>query len=95
MKPVIYTDKNGYIRRSLVRDTDDESDGEFGIPYGPPDVRQIDWEALSKEIHNTLASSGLFTWQDVQQSSVGITAATSILKRELIRLYREDAKGNQ
>lgn len=95
MKPVIYTDKNGYIRRSLVRDSDDESDGEFGIPFGPPDIRQIDLEALAKEINNTLASAGLFTWKDLQESSVGITAATSILKRDLIRLYREEAsKGN-
>ena len=93
MKPVIYTDKNGYIRRSLVRDNDDESDGDIGIPCGPPDIRQLDWERMLKDMHNSLASAGLFTWKDVQESRVGITAATSILKRELIQLYREEAKG--
>ena len=93
MKPVIYTDKNGYIRRSLVRDNDDESDGDIGIPCGPPDIRQLDWESILKEMHNSLASAGLFTWKDAQESRVGVTAATSILKREIIQLYREDAKG--
>jgi hypothetical protein len=93
MKPVIYTDKDGYMRRSLVRDNDDESDGEFGIPYGPPDIRQLDWESMMKEMNNSLVSAGIFTWRDAQQSSVGVLAATSILKREIIRLYREAEKG--
>ena len=90
MKPVIYTDKNGYKRRSLVRDNDDESDGELGIPYGPPDIRQLDWDRMLKDMHNALASAGLFNWKDAQESRVGISAATSVLKRELIQLYREE-----
>lgn len=90
-KPVIYTDKNGFKRRSLVKDTDDESDGEYGIPHGPPDVRQLDWDRIMREINNNLVSAGLFTWQDMQRSRVGIDVATSILKRELIALYREEA----
>lgn len=91
-KPVIYTDKNGFQRRSLVKDTDGESDGEYGIPHGPPDVRQLDWDRIIREINNNLVSAGLFTWNDVQDSQVGITIATSILKRELISLYRETAR---
>lgn len=91
-KPVIYTDKNGFKRRSLVKDTDGESDGEYGIPHGPPDVRLLDWDRIMRDINNNLVSAGLFTWKDLQDSRVGIAVATSILKRELINLYREEAR---
>ena len=95
MKPVTYSTKEGVLRRALVRDEDDESAGEYGIPIGPPDLRQLDWDSLIKDMANALASAGLWTWQDVQQHSVGVVVATNVLKRALIDLYRQDVRNKQ
>lgn len=90
MKPVIYRDNEGYIRRSLIKDTDDESDAAIGMPAGPPDLRQLDWTEVRKEMNNALAKSGAFSWDDVQGSGLGIQAALAVMKRYLIALYREE-----
>ena len=90
MKTITYSTKEGVLRRALVPDNVDESAGEYGIPIGPPDLRQLDWDSLIKEMSNALASAGLWTWQDVQQHSVGVVVATNVLKRALIELYRQD-----
>ena len=90
MKPVIYRDKDGFIRRSLIKDEDDESDASLGLPYGPPDLRQLDWNELHKQINNTLAENETFSWDDVQHSQAGVQAALNIFKRALLALYRHE-----
>ena len=91
MKRVKYIDQTGYQRRSLIKDTDTEDDARYGIPAGPPDLRQLDWEVLKREMNNALADHELWTLRELQLSKVGITAATNVLKRALILLYRQDA----
>jgi len=92
MKTVIYEDENGYLRRSLIREEDDENEApHIGIPFGPPDVREIDWGELARKVNNVLVSQGAFTWENAQASGmVGIQAAITLFKRALIDLYRHD-----
>ena len=91
MKYIVYEDKDGFIRRVLVRDTDTESEAEFGIPAGPPDVRALDWNLMMKQVNNLLAENEIFTWDDAQRSSIGIQAALTLFKRNLIGLFKTDA----
>ena len=91
MKRIKYTDQAGYQRRSLVKDTDTEEDARYGIPAGPPDLRQLDWEELKRDMNNALADHEFWTLQDLQRSKIGVTAATNVLKRALVMLYRQDA----
>ena len=91
MKRIQYTDKTGFKRRSLVKDTDSEDDAQYGIPAGPPDLRQLDWEVLKREMNNALADQELWTLQDLQRSTTGVTVATNVIKRALILMYRQDA----
>jgi hypothetical protein len=72
MKHIIYVDKSGFKRRSLVKDADTEENAQYGIPAGPPDLRQLDMAQLVRDVK----------------------AATNVVKRALINLYRTDA-GNQ
>jgi hypothetical protein len=92
MKYITYMDSKEWLRRSLVKDTDTEQEASLGVgvPAGPPDIRQMDWEGIMREMNNALANAGLFTWLDVQQSQVGLTVATNVLKRALIALYRQE-----
>lgn len=89
MKYVMYKDGRGYIKRSLVKDDDDESMGKLGIPSGPPDIEMMDWESIKMEINNALVKGGLFTWQDVQRSPVEFTGVINIVRRHLITLFRD------
>lgn len=90
MRHVVWTDRNGYLRRSKIRDADPDSMAELGVPSGPPDLRNINWEETLREINNLLVEQGLFTWDDVQRSQNGLQMATSIFKRRLAALYIEN-----
>lgn len=90
MKRVLYKDREGFIRRSLIKDGDDESDAPFGIPDGPPDVRLIDWDTLMRDVNNVLAENNAFTWEEALKYPVALQAAIGIFKRHLINLYREN-----
>lgn len=64
MKLLTFTDADGFSHKSLVRDND--TDPSIGLIQSPPDLRQLDWEAIVKNIHNALLERELFTIQDVQ-----------------------------
>ena len=95
MKYLTYEDKDGFIRRALVKDDYTAAQAEYGIPAGPPDVRQIDWNSVSRDINNVLAESGSFTWDDVNRSQTGIQSAINIFRRALLTLYRQEVEKSE
>lgn len=95
MKLVEWTDEAGYKHLSLLRDTDPDRQAETGIPQDPPSLDRLDWEGIKKDIHNQLVAMRLVDWTAVQKSGNGITAAiTSIIKRQIVGLYRLEEKEN-
>lgn len=92
MKYMIYVDQNGYKRRALVKDVDTVYDAHKGIPSGPPDPRDMDWDAIKKEINNVLCDSSIFTWDDLQRKPSEFQGALNVLKRHMIALYRQEAQ---
>lgn len=64
MKLLTYTDSDGFTYQSLVRDND--TDPSIGLIQSPPDLRQLDWDAIARNIHNALLERELLTIQDVQ-----------------------------
>jgi hypothetical protein len=92
MRQVIWTDKNGYKHRSLLRDQDPDDMASQGILQDPPSLEGMDWEAVKRDLHNTLVSAGLCSWRDVQArgASDGLRGAIlAAMKNKLIALYRE------
>ncbi len=93
MKILVWEDEHGYKYRSLVRNGDDSP--EIGLPDNIPDLDQIDWEQVKKELHNRLTENELITWKDVQLSQNGVTSAIlSVLKRRIISLYKLEVKND-
>jgi hypothetical protein len=90
MRHVLYTDRNGYTRRALIRDEDGDEMASSGIPAGPPNLEDIDWEAIKREINQQFVSLGIFTWDDVQHSSVGLQAICTVVKRHVAASFRQD-----
>jgi len=92
MRLVQWTDKHGYKHRSLVRDDDPDEMASQGILQDPPNLDELDWEAIKRDIHNRLVDAGLVSWRDVQEKRGLRGAILSSMKRELIQLYREAEK---
>jgi len=96
MRYIIYTDRHGFRRRSLIRDNDPDTAAPGGIPAGPPDIRQLDWDLIQREINNSLVDRRLFTWDDVQlaQNALG-GVILSAIRRRLISQYRTQHMGEE
>lgn len=92
MRLVQWTDRHGYKHRSLVRDDDPDEMASQGILQDPPNLDELDWEAIKRDIHNRLVDAGLVSWRDVQEKRGLRGAILSSMKRELIQLYREAEK---
>lgn len=88
MKKIIYEDKEGFKHRKIVKNNDTPEMARYGIPDGPPDLRQLDVESLLLEVNDNLVANELFTWDDVQRFPGGINAAVNIFRRKVIELYR-------
>jgi hypothetical protein len=89
MKLVTWTDNRGYKHRSLVRDGDSEEMGPQGILQDPPNLDELDWEGIKRDLHNSLVDIGLISWRDVQEVRGLRGAIISAMKRRLVYLYRE------
>lgn len=91
MKLVSWEDERGYMHQAYIPDgAPDSAAKESGIPHDPPDLSEIDWEEVAREIHNALVAQGLITWQDVmRQQTTLVPILTSSLKRRLQLLYRK------
>jgi hypothetical protein len=90
MRLVTLEDENGYLQQYYVKDSDPDSMAKKGMQHKMPDLSQIDWEDVQKELHNILVQRGLVTWRDVQeQQNSLVPAIVSVMKRRLIALYRQ------
>lgn len=90
MKLVEWRDKKGWLRRSLLRDEDDNQSAPLGIPQGVPDIMELKWRDIQRELNNELHNRGLFSHDDVVRSQNGLTGAIlAVLRRRLIGLYRQ------
>jgi hypothetical protein len=89
MRLVEWTDEQGYKHLSFLRDSDPDKVAPQGIPYDPPNLDQLDWESVKREIHNELVSRRLIKWDDVKVSQDGVTnVVRSVLTRRILMLYR-------
>ena len=91
MKLVKWYDEDGFLRQVYGRDNDSEEVArETGVVHEPPDLSEIDWHEVQKELHNLLTQRGLITWLDVQQNGNGLmNAVKTVMKRRIIALYRK------
>lgn len=94
MRLVAWTDEYSKKRWAWVRDNEPDSMARYGIPAGPPDLDLMDWDGIKREIGEVLEQQGIFSWQDWQRNPTGAQSAMNVIKRHLIRLYREAAVSN-
>jgi hypothetical protein len=75
MRKVVWTDRRGWKKVSLVRDTDPDTAAPQGLPAGPPDLSEVDCQEVLKEINNRLVDEGLLEIRDLSRQPNAITQA--------------------
>lgn len=95
MKRVSWRDKQGDLHWSLLRDQDDESQPEFGVPLMPPPIEEI-IKATAHEVQTRMIEAGLLTYRDLERYQPGLTAIlNNLIARKIVLAYRdEEIKGN-
>jgi len=88
MRIVMWTDKDGYLHRSMVRDQDPDEEAQRGVPMDPPSLDEVDWEGVKRDIHNALVSQGLITWRDLQRQGNLKGLIVSAVKPRIISLFK-------
>lgn len=88
MQRIIWTDEDGYRQIALLGDTDLATHPEHGIPVTFPEIREMDWEGIVRDLQNTLVDRGLVDVPSIQQSHALEGAVRSIVTRRIIEFYR-------
>jgi hypothetical protein len=91
MKRVIYEDDEGYRHVSLIRDSDPDTMAPLGVACDPPDVRDLDWENIWREMNNLLVDRGFTNLQSLNISGLDNSIITPI-KRRLVTAYKNKEK---
>lgn len=91
MRLVTWYDDDGFLRQAYGRDDDpDEVVQETGVPHEPPDMREIDWDDVARELNELLIKRGLITWQDVQRKDAAlVNTVKAVMQRRINALYRQ------
>jgi hypothetical protein len=96
MRRVIWEDRNGYTRASLVRDGDPDEDAEYGVPIEPPDLDKIEWEEVKRDLYNNLVRQGIFTYEDMRNAQNAIRRAVILaLHKKVVDLYKRGGNTNE
>lgn len=89
MRLVEWTDRRGWRHHAWIRDDDPDEAAPYGVPRDPPDVEQLEWEEIKRDLHHALLDRGLISWQDVQRQQNAVTSALrAVLLKRIIALYR-------
>lgn len=89
MRQVTYVDRKGYQRVALVRDTDPDEAAPTGIPLGPPDLDELDFEEVKREINNEMVKQGILNIRDLPRRPNAITLAVrSAMVHRIVALMK-------
>lgn len=88
MRTVIWTDRKGYKHRSLIKDDQPDSEAPMGIVQDPPDLHEVDWEAVIKSLHNSFVETGVTSWLELQRKQNLQNVIFRCVKPRIIALFR-------
>jgi hypothetical protein len=75
MRRVTYVDRRGYKKVALIRDTDPDEAAAQGLPLGPPDLDELDFEEVKREINDSLVREGVLSIRDLSRQPSAVTIA--------------------
>lgn len=87
MKRVEWVDSQGRKRASLLRDADPDEAAPQGIPVEIPDIDMLDWEQIQTNLHNSLVSLGIDSWDEARRQHEAVAGAILNAVRRPLLLY--------
>lgn len=91
MRLIRYENVDGYLYQAWIPENSPASDAEKGVPYNPPDVNRLDWDAIKRELNNLLVKRDIITLKDVDVSGALSGTILSVIQPKLIELYKEQS----
>lgn len=92
MKLVTF-ERDGKRYKSLIRDND--TNPEIGLIVSPPDLSQLDWQAIETKLHNALLDKNLVTLHEVQSRQAEFNQCVlAAIGKPLFSLYQNEELNN-
>lgn len=93
MKVVTYEDEDGWLRQSMIKDNMHISEGPKGIPNNPPDISQLDWTQIQKELNRLMIKRKLISMKDLQGGGHRLleNAVMLAVLKPIVELYKKEA----
>lgn len=89
MKTVIWTDKKGVRHRSFLQDDMSKHRPQDGYKADPPNVFELDWNAMARNLHNQLVDRKIFTIEDITGNEL-TGAILGAIRKKVKELYRRE-----
>ena len=96
MRMVIWTDEDGYMHRSMLKDNEFDNMAPNSTKQDPPSIEDLDWNKIKRDLHNALVGRGVFDYEDVIVQQSGVTGAIlDAMRRPVLHLYKKRRSGKQ
>ena len=95
---VIKYDSDGWLKQSIIKNNMSEKDAERGLPLNPPDIRELDWEEIKRELNNLMIERGLIALKDLNQRNgyqLLVSAVQSVITKKIVQLYKVGGKNGK
>lgn len=78
----------------LLRDTDPDSAAATGIQLGPPDLDELDFEEVKREINDAMVRDGVLSIKDLSRQPNAVTKAVrdSMVHRVVALLKAQEVR---
>ncbi len=89
MKLVIIEDNKGYFHRMFITPDMDERDAHMGLIDDPPNLDELDWEQIKKELHNLLVKRAIISIDSSEELKNLSNTIVSVVQPKIVALLRQ------
>ena len=89
MKLVITKDDKGYLHRMWITEDMDEKDAYMGLLDDPPNLDELDWEQIKRELHNLLVKRAIISIDSPVELQNLSNTIVSVVQPKIVALLRQ------
>ncbi len=89
MRLVITEDDKGYLHRMMITDSMEEKDAHMGLLDDPPNLDELDWMQIKKELHNLLVKRAIISIDSSAELKNLSNTIVSVVQPKIVALLRQ------